>query len=59
MKIAGFLLLVAGWIIVVAAVILLAPMAPRSLFALAGLGVEGLGLVLVIRAHIVLRRERG
>ena len=59
MKIAGFLLLVAGWVIVLAALVLLVPMTPRSWFVLAGLGIEGLGLVLVIRAHIVLRGEKG
>jgi hypothetical protein len=59
MKIAGFMLLVAGWVIVLAALVLLVAMTPRSWFVLAGLGIEGLGLVLVIRAHIVLRGEKG
>jgi hypothetical protein len=59
MKLAGFLLLLAGWGIVIAACILLTPATARSLFLLAGLGVELLGLVLVFRSHIVLQGGRG
>jgi hypothetical protein len=59
MKLAGFLLLLAGWGIVIAACILLVPATARGLFVLAGLGVELLGLALVFRSHIVLRGERG
>lgn len=51
MKLAGFLLLLAGWWIVVAAVALLALAGARAGFVLAGIGVEILGLVLVIRSH--------
>ena len=58
MKIAGFLLLLAGWAIVLAALVLLAA-PPRAAFVLAGLGVEILGLVLVIRSHIVPSGEQG
>ena len=58
MKLAGFLLLLAGWGIVLAALELLASEAPRAGFVLAGVGVEALGLVLVIRSHLVPRRER-
>ena len=49
MKLAGFLLLLAGWAIVVAAVVLLLPANARVIFVLAGLGVEIVGLTLVIR----------
>jgi hypothetical protein len=59
MKLAGFLLLLAGWGIVIAACVLLAPVAVRSLFVLAGLGIELLGLALVFRSHIVQQGERG
>jgi hypothetical protein len=52
MKLLGFLLLPAGWVIVLSAIALLAAGAPRIAFALAGFGVEVLGLVIVIRAHI-------
>jgi hypothetical protein len=57
MKLLGFLLLLAGWGIVLTAVGLLAASAPRVAFVLAGIGVEILGLVLVIRAHPAPRGE--
>ena len=59
MKLAGFLLLLAGWAIVLAAVVLLASTPQRAGFVLAGIGVEVLGLVLAIRSHLVLSRDRG
>jgi len=58
-KLTGFLLLLAGWVIVLAAVALLAPAAPRTAFALAGIGVEALGLALVARSHLAPRGEGG
>jgi hypothetical protein len=58
MKIAGILLLLTGWLLVLAAVVLLAAPASRSGFVLAGIGVEILGLVLVFRAHLPLAGER-
>ena len=58
MILTGFLLLLAGWGIVLAALALLAPNGPRAAFVLAGIAVEALGLVLVTRSHIP-RRERG
>ncbi len=57
--IAGFLLLLAGWGIVLAAVAVLASEVPRTVFALAGVGVEMLGLILVARSHQIVRGERG
>ena len=51
MKLAGLLLLLAGWGIVVAALLLLPPATFRVVFALAGTAVEALGLVLIIRSH--------
>ena len=59
MKLAGFLLLLAGWGIVLGAVVLLASAGARSGFVLAGMGVEALGLILVVRSHLLLRGERG
>ncbi len=50
MKVTGFILLMAGWVIVLAAVALLAAPA-RAAFVLAGLGVELIGLVLAARAE--------
>jgi len=59
MRLVGFLLLLAGWALVLAAVVLLAPAPARTGFVLAGAGVEVLGLILVIRSHRVLHGERG
>jgi hypothetical protein len=51
MKVLGFLLLLAGWAIVVAAVVLLRTELQRSMFVMAGIGVEVLGMILVVRAQ--------
>jgi len=59
MKFTGFLMLVAGWVIVLASMPLLASMKSRTIFVLAGLGVEVIGLVLVVRSHLVLEDETG
>jgi hypothetical protein len=59
MKLAGFLLLLAGWIIVVAAVVLLLPPNARMIFVLAGVGVEIVGLTLVILSNPLAVREKG
>lgn len=52
-KIFGFLLLLAGWGLVLAALALLAASVPRAIFTLAGVCVELVGLGLVMRAHLV------
>jgi CHASE2 domain-containing sensor protein len=57
MKIAGFLLLLAGWALILSALALLARSGPRSAFLLAGSGVELLGLVLFARSHLTLKKE--
>lgn len=59
MKLTGFLMLVAGWGIALASMSLLVSMKPRTIFVLAGLGVEVVGLVLVVRSHLVLEDETG
>jgi len=59
MKFAGFLLLLAGWAIVIFAVALLASATQRAGFVLAGLGVEALGLVLAFRSHLAATKDRG
>jgi hypothetical protein len=51
MKPLGFLLMLAGWGIVLAALALLASAGSRGVFVAAGIGVEVTGLVLVVRAH--------
>lgn len=58
MKLAGFLLLISGWIVALAAVALLVNGA-RVAFVLAGIGVEALGLGLAIYAHRFIGSERG
>ncbi len=58
MKIAGVFLLLAGWVIVLAAVTILSAKA-RSAFVLAGTGVEVLGLVLAARSERWTRGARG
>ena len=59
MKLAGFLLLLAGWVIILSAVALLPSAGVRTGFVLAGIGVEGLGLILAVRSHLVLSEDRG
>jgi hypothetical protein len=51
----GFLLLLAGWLIVLTALSMMAAQVPRAVFVLAGVGVEIVGLALVIRAHPIRR----
>ncbi len=58
MKLAGFLLLLAGWCIVLAAIALLRTTAARAVFVLAGIATEVVGLIVVIRAQAVLPQER-
>jgi len=58
MRLTGFLFLLAGWLIVLAAVSLLALALARATFVLAGLGVEVLGLIFVVRSHLAVRGER-
>jgi hypothetical protein len=53
MKLAGFLLLVSGWGIVVATLPLLPSLPARAAFALAGMAVELIGLALAGRGHWV------
>ncbi len=57
MKLAGFLMMASGWIIALAAVAMLPSDPPRTIFALAGAGVEVIGLVLAFRAHAAPWRE--
>jgi hypothetical protein len=54
MKAAGLILLVAGFVLVTSALVLLAPNAPRGAFVLAGIAVQILGLGITFRAHFTL-----
>jgi hypothetical protein len=58
MRLMGFLLLVAGWTLVLAALALL-PFGPSQVsFVLVALGVEALGLTLAFRSHLIPGRDR-
>lgn len=59
MKLVGFFLLLAGWAIVLAALGVIGSGVPLTAFILSGTGVEILGLVLVIRSHLIRRHEDG
>ena len=57
MKVLGFLLLLAGWFLVLAAIVLFAAPPLRTAFVLAGIAVEVLGLILAFRSHLNPREE--
>jgi hypothetical protein len=59
MKAVGFLMLLAGWFLVLAAIVLFAAPLLRAAFVLAGIAVETLGLILVFRSHLIPREEKG
>jgi hypothetical protein len=59
MKFVGFLLLMSGWFLVLASLALLGTMPARTAFIAAGMAVEVLGLVLVIRSHLIPREDKG
>ena len=52
MRFAGFLFLSSGWLIVLAAVVLLKSAALAG-FVLAGFAMQLLGLTLVVRSHVI------
>jgi hypothetical protein len=58
MKFLGFLLLLAGWFLVLAAIVLFASPPLRAAFVLAGIAVEVLGLILAFRSHLNPREEK-
>ncbi len=59
MKVLGFLMLLAGWVLVLAAIVLFPSPPLRAAFVLAGIAVEILGLVLAFRSHLIPREEKG
>jgi hypothetical protein len=59
MKVVGFLMLLAGWFLVLAAIVLFASPPLRAAFALTGMAVEALGLILAFRSHLIPREEKG
>jgi hypothetical protein len=58
MKVLGFLMLLAGWFLVLAAIVLFASPPLRAAFVLAGIAVEALGLILAFRSHLIPREEK-
>jgi len=58
MKLLGFILLLSGWGIVMAALVMLHGKA-TLVFILAGVAVEIVGLALVARAHMPAKEGRG
>lgn len=58
MKLMGFLLLLCGWIIILATIALLPSSGSQVSFVLVALGVEALGLAFVFRAHLIPGKER-
>jgi hypothetical protein len=58
MRLAGFLLLLAGWGIVLAAISLLHAYTPLAGFVAAGVAVEMLGLALAARSHVSFRERK-
>ena len=57
MKLAGVLLLLAGWGIVLSALALLRSMPALTAFVVAGTAVEWLGLFLMFRSHLRVSEE--
>jgi hypothetical protein len=57
MKYAGLLVMPAGFLLTIAAVILFADSAQRTAFVLCGVAVEAMGLVVAVRGHMQLRSE--
>ena len=51
MKLIGCLLLVSGWLLALAALVMLSSYPQRAAFIVAALGTEALGLVLLTRAY--------
>ncbi len=58
MKLAGLLLLASGWVIVLSAITALPPGSYRAAFAIAGFGVELIGLAIAIVGHIPPVKEK-
>ena len=58
MKVGGFLMLLSGWFLVLAAIVLLPFPTMRAAFILAGVAVEVLGLILAFRSHLIPREEK-
>jgi hypothetical protein len=58
MKYAGLLVMPAGFLLSIAALLLFPDPVPRAAFVVCGLAVECLGLVVAVRGHMEPRGER-
>ncbi len=56
-RLAALVLLLSGWILGLLAIVLLNSITQRTVFVLAGIGVEGIGIALLVRSHMPLRRR--
>jgi hypothetical protein len=57
LKLIGCLLLLSGWFLVLAALVMLPAFPQRAAFIAAGIGVEILGLILLTRGYTAMQRE--
>lgn len=57
MKYAGLLVMPAGFFLTIAALVLFPDLLHRGIFAFCGLAVEGLGLGVAVRGHMLARGE--
>ena len=57
LRIAGLILLLTGWFLMLAAILMLSSLPLRTSFSVAGLGVELLGFVLLARSHVPVRKK--
>jgi len=58
MNAVGFLMLLAGWFLVLSAIVLFRSPTLQTAFVLAGIAVETLGLILVFRSQLIPREEK-
>ena len=58
MKAVGFLMLLAGWFLTLAAIVMFAVQPMRAAFVVVGIAVEALGLMLAFRSHLIPREEK-
>jgi hypothetical protein len=56
-KYAGLLVMPAGFVLSIAAIVLFSDSVQRTAFVLCGLAVEAMGLVVAVRGHVQLRSE--
>ena len=57
MKYAGLLVMPAGFLLSIAAIVLFPASVQRTAFVLCGLAVEAMGLVVAVRGHMQIRSE--